>query len=247
MIREYYRPRTLQEALRLLQHSDALPMGGGTTLTHLQKERDVIAVDLQALGLDQIQVQGNFVEIGARVTLQQLIEWEECPGDLRTALSLEAPLNLRNMATLAGAIVSCDGRSPLVTALLALDARLTHYEKDEPQQIYLGDFLPFRPRGLITAITLPLNVQFAFEYVARAPADVPIVCAALTRWSSGRTRLVLGGWGDHPRLAMDGPQSDGLELAARNAFYEAEDERASAEYRREIAVVLARRAFEKLE
>jgi CO/xanthine dehydrogenase FAD-binding subunit len=45
---------------------------------------------------------------------------------------------------------------------------------------------------------------------------------------------------------MDGPEAEGLEIAARNAFYEAGDERASAEYRREIAAVLARRALEKV-
>ncbi|MFO3796413.1 MAG: FAD binding domain-containing protein [Anaerolineales bacterium] len=247
MIRQYYRPKTMEEALSLLQQAGAFPLGGGTVLTNLQREEDIIAVDLQELGLGQIEVRGNSVEIGARVTLQQLMEWEGCPDDLRKALWLEAPLNLRNMATLAGTIVSCDGRSPLVTALLGLDARLTRYEERQPQEMQLGDFLPFRPRGLITAITLPVKVRFAFEYVARTPADIPIVCVALTRWPSGRTRLTLGGWGDHPRLAMDGPQAEGIELAARNAFYHAEDERASAEYRREIAAVLARRALEKLE
>lgn len=247
MIREYHRPQTLEEALQWLQHPNAFPLGGGTVLSQ-QKEGEIIAVDLQALGLDRIEPRGNFLEIGARVTLQQLLEWGELPPDLQVALSLEAPLNVRNMATVAGTIVSCDGVSPFVTALLALDARLIRYEGVEAQETLLGDFLPFRPRGLITAVRLPLgSVRFAFEYVARTPLDVPIVCAALTRWPSGCTRLALGGWGDHPRLAMDGPEAVGVEIAARNAFYDAADARASAEYRREMAAVLARRALAKLE
>ncbi len=247
MIRAYHRPQTLEEALQWLQNPNAFPLGGGTVLSQ-QKEGEIIAVDLQALGLDRIERRGNSLEIGARVTLQQLLEWEELPSDLQMALSLEAPLNVRNMATVAGTIVSCDGISPFVTGLLALDARLVRYEGTESQETPIGDFLPFRPRGLITAVRLPVgDVQFAFEYVARTPLDLPIVCAALTRWPSGRTRLALGGWGDHPRLAMDGPESSGLEIAARNAFYEAADTRASAEYRREMAAVLARRALAKLE
>jgi CO/xanthine dehydrogenase FAD-binding subunit len=245
MIREYHRPKTVEEALKLLQHPEAVPLGGGSWLSQ-QKEREVIAVDLQALGLNTIERRGPFIEIGAQVTLQQWLESEDCPKDMRQAISLEAPLNLRHTATVAGTIVTCDGSSPFVTALLALDARLVRYEDGKQQETFLGDFLPFRPRGLITTVRIPAQVKFAFEYVARTPLDVPIVCAALTRWPSGRTRLTLGGWGEHPRLAMDGPEAEGLEIAARNAFYEAGDERASAEYRREIATVLARRALEKV-
>ncbi len=246
MIREYHRPKTLEEALELLQHPDAVPLAGGSWLSQ-QKERDVIAVDLQALGLNTIERRGQFIEIGAQVTLQQWLESEDCPEGMRLATSLEAPLNLRNTATVAGTIVTCDGTSPFVTALLALDARLVRYENgNQAQETLLGDFLPFRPRGLITTVRIPAQVKFAFEYVARTPLDVPIVCAALTCWPSGRTRLTLGGWGEHPRLAMDGAGAEGLEIAARNAFYEAGDERASAEYRREVAAVLARRALQKL-
>ena len=77
------------------------------------------------------------------------------------------------------------------------------------------------------------------KYIARTPADQPIVCAAVAQWNSGRTRLALGGWGSSPILAMDGPDSEGIEFAARNAYSLAEDEWASAEYRQEMAGVLA--------
>jgi CO/xanthine dehydrogenase FAD-binding subunit len=99
---------------------------------------------------------------------------------------------------------------------------------------------------LITSITIPLNVKLAFDYVSRTPADRPIVCAALVQWNSGRTRLVLGGYGKSPLLAMDGTEGEGLEAAARNAFHEATDEWASAEYRMHIAATLAKRCLEKM-
>jgi hypothetical protein len=57
---------------------------------------------------------------------------------------------------------------------------------------------------LIISISIPLNVKLSFEYVARTPADKPIVCAAVAQWNSGRTRLALGGYGKIPMLAMDG-------------------------------------------
>jgi len=246
MITTYHRPRTLDEALTLLAQTNTLPLGGGTLLSSPAAD-PVEVVDLQALGLDTIKKNGNNFEIGATVTLQQLMENEDCPAALQRAIKLEAPLNIRNAATVAGALVSCDGRSTFATALLALDAKLTvgggPKAKDGRSSMVfsLGDYLPLRPRGLITSIALPLNVKITFEFVSRTPADKPIVCAALAQWNSGRTRLVLGGYGKSPLLAMDGTEADGLEAAARNAYHEANDDWASAEYRMDVATTLAKR------
>jgi CO/xanthine dehydrogenase FAD-binding subunit len=163
---------------------------------------------------------------------------------LKVAIKLEAPLNIRNSATVAGTLVACDGRSTFATSLLTLDAKLTTIANRKSETVNLGEFLPLRPRGLITSITIPINTKFAFEYVSRTPADKPIVCAALTQWSSGRTRLTLGGYGKSPLLAMDGTEAEGLDTAARNAYHEATDEWASAEYRMDVAATLAKRCLE---
>ena len=61
------------------------------------------------------------------------------------------------------------------------------------------------------------------------------------RWPSGRTRLALAGWGPTPILALDGNEPGGVVEAAQNAFSEAEDEWASAEYRSKMAGILANR------
>lgn len=269
MIREYHRPQTLDEALALLTRPNTLPLGGGTLLSAYQpfdpaqgRPDSVSVVDLQALGLNTIKKGGNNLEIGATATLQQLFENVNCPDALKTALKLEAPLNIRNMATVAGTLVTCDGRSTFATVMVALDAKISIVSRESGIDIRessstqlptpdsrisnIGDFLPLRTRGLITSITIPLNVKLAFEYVSRTPADKPIVCAALAQWNSGRTRLALGGYVKSPMLAMDGTEADGLETAARNAFHEATDEWASAEYRQDVAVVLAKRCMEKL-
>src|SRR5687768_633649 len=249
MITAYHRPKTLDEALTLLTQPNMLPLGGGTLLSRPQSG-PVEVVDLQSLGLDSIKKSGNNLEIGATVTLQQLLEIEHCPDALKSALKLEAPLNLRNAATVAGTLVSCDGRSTFATVMLALDAKIEKTvldnSKTETRLSNIGEFLPLRPRGLITSIMIPLNVKLAFDYVSRTPADKPIVCAALTQWNSGRTRLALGGYGKSPMLAMDGTEAQGLETAARNAFHEATDEWASAEYRMDVAATLAKRCLESL-
>jgi CO/xanthine dehydrogenase FAD-binding subunit len=243
MITTYHRPKTLEEALTLLSQPNRIPLGGGTLLSKPAAD-SVEVVDLQSLGLNIIKKQGNNLEIGATVTLQQLLDFEYCPDALKSALKLEAPLNLRNAATVAGTLVSCDGRSTFATVMLASDAKLTSIANRQSEIVTLGDFLPLRPRGLITAITIPLNIKLAFDYVSRTPADKPIVCAALAQWNSGRTRLALGGYAKSPMLAMDGTEAEGLETAPRNAFHEATDEWASAEYRRDIATTLAKRCLE---
>jgi CO/xanthine dehydrogenase FAD-binding subunit len=249
MITQYYRPQTLEETLKLLLQPGTRPLGGGTVLTR-QSNESFIVVDLQALGLDTIRKTGNLLEIGATVTLQSLLELSYVPEALKTALGLEEPLNLRTMGTVAGALVTCDGRSPFGTIMLAMDARCV-LASETQSTIRLGDLLPLRDtllkEKLIINIEIPLNIKLAFETVSRTPADKPIACAALAQWPSGRTRLALGGWGQVPTLAMDGNELDDLKNAAQNAFSEAADDWASAEYRMEIAGILSIRCLEEID
>ncbi len=248
MITAYHRPRTLDEALALIARTSprTVPMGGGTLLSH-SKGEPLEVVDLQALGLNQIVERGNNFEIGATTTLQTLLEHQGYPAAMKMALKLEAPLNLRNAATVAGTIVSCDGRSTLTTTLLALDAKITILSGAGAERTEgLGDYLPMRPAGLISKITIPSQVRLCFEYVSRTPSDKPIVCVAVAQWPSGRTRVAVGGFGAAPRLAMDGTEAQGLEAAARNAFHDATDEWGSADYRMDVAATLAGRCLAEL-
>ncbi len=249
MITTYHRPQTLEEALTLLTQPNTVPLGGGTLLSQPTTD-SVQAIDLQSLGLDFLTKKGNDLEIGATCTLQSLLENENCPESLKAAIKLEAPINVRNAATIAGTLVASDGRSPFSTALLAMDAKIEKVISANSQIEYqisnIGEYLPLRPTNLITKIILPLNIKFAFEFVSRTPADKPIICAAVTQWSSGRTRLTLGGYGKSPMLAMDGTEAEGIESAARNAYHEANDEWASAEYRMDVAAVLAKRCMESI-
>jgi CO/xanthine dehydrogenase FAD-binding subunit len=245
MITNYFRPQTLEEALNLLAQPDTRPLGGGTWLNQPHDDKFAV-VDLQALGLNKIHKTGNNLEIDACVTLQQLLESTDCPAALIQAIKLESALNIRNTVTVAGALIVYDGRSPFATCMLALDAKLT-VEDGQSSKVYaLTDYWTLRPQGLITKVTIPLNIKLGFESVARSPMDRPIVCAAVVQWAAGRTRLALGGYGKSPLLAMDGTEPGGLESAAQNAFHEATDEWASADYRKDVAAKLAKRCLEEM-
>ncbi len=249
MILEYHRPKTLKEALQLLNRSKPLtrPLAGGTVLNR-PGEDAMAVVDLQALGLEHYEVRGNLLRVGAMVRLQTLLEADETVDGLKDVIRHEATVNIRQAATIAGTAAAGDGRSPLLAALLAMDARLEiHHAEAGISRTDLGDWLPFRGtrRGeLITALELPLNVRLAYQYVARTPADQPIVGVVAVRWPAGRTRLALCGWGAAPWLVLDGPEPGGVEEAVRSTAANSSDQWASSAYRQAAAAVLARRALD---
>jgi CO/xanthine dehydrogenase FAD-binding subunit len=214
-----------------------------------QPAKDPIAVvDLQALELDVIEGGKDHLILGATATLGALLEFGEIPAALERAIRHEATHNLRQVATVAGTLVAADGRSPFTAVMLALDARVMLQPGDEV--IGLGDLLPLRGdrlRGkLITQVKVSRNIALIYEYVARTPADLPIVCAALAQWPSGRMRLALGGYGEASLLAFDGPEATGVDTAAREAYTQAKDEWGSGEYRMEMAGVLAGRCLDSI-
>ena len=104
------------------------------------------------------------------------------------------------------------------------------------------------PQGvLLTEVEWWLKPYLAFESVARAPKDQPILIVAVAKWDSGRTRIALGGFGDAPIIAMDGPEDRGADVACREAYHDAQDAWATATYRREVAAKLALRCLDRVD
>ena len=251
MILEYHRPESLDEAMTLLSRKKpaTVPLGGGTMLSQ-PHTAEFAVVDLQALGLNEFKAAGNGFEIGAACTLQSLYEQPAIPEKLKSAIQLESTQNIREMATIAGALVMADGRSTFACSMLALDAQLFWLPGEK--KISLGDWYSSRSTWkdgkLITKISFAGNAVFELEMVNRTPDDLPIVCAAAAKWPSGRIRLVLGGWGKQPLMVADGEglTQDDAARAASDAYGEAGDAWATAEYRREIAGTLASRVTGRL-
>lgn len=266
---EYYRPKTIEEALALLARGAAIaPIGGGSALL-AEGRRDVEAVvDLQDLELSYVRREGEALRIGATTTLQTLIDAPDAAqawdGELARVATLSAARNLREQGTLAGALVSAEGIHPLAVLLLALDTTLAI----EPgrKTVSLEEFLEKRASlitaSLITEAIIPLPAiggtqRAAFEKVSRTPADLPIVCAAVrARIEQGvarDVRIALGGVAARPYRAARLEQAvagQPLDAAAVDLSIEPleppSDFLGSAEYRREMAAVLTRRAVRRL-
>jgi len=220
MIVEYQRPETLQAAIELLSRKNprTLPLGGGTRLSHYQGE-SIAVVDLRKLGLGKIERTGNFLSIGATVTLQELCDFDQTPQSITDAIRFETNYNLRQSATAAGTMVSGDGKSAFISALLALDAGMFMQPGDRKEAV--GVWLERRDNEnknfLITSLEIPLDVILKYEFVGRSPLDIPMISVAIGEWPTGRKRVVIGGFGTHPALAMDGMDLTGLESSIKIA------------------------------
>lgn len=250
MIGEYYRPASKDEAVILLTDANKSlkPLGGGTSLNR-QRRSQFGVVDLQNTGLDQIEKRGQRMLAGAMVRLNVLLEHPDVHPEIQRAIRIDASENTRNMATVGGWLVSSDGRSILSTVLLALDTTLTWEPGGE--RIRMGNWFPMReqesPGVLMTEAEWWILPHLVFEYVARSPKDRPILIVAAAQWGSGRTRVALGGYGKAPIIAMDGPEGSGVDVASRDAFAEADDQWATALYRREVASKLALRCLDRID
>jgi carbon-monoxide dehydrogenase medium subunit len=270
-LREYHRPDSIDKAVTLLRRGGpgTVALAGGTTLV-ASGRRDVEAVvDLRALPLAYVRAQSATLFIGATITLQQLIDHPDmqtfASGALAETARAVAGRNTRNAATVGGTVASAGGEDPFLTALLALDAKLTVYAP-KSREIPLAGFLAYRERllkdgALIAQISLPLLVGplgAAYVAVGRTPRDRPIVCAVarmeLAAGVAGNVRLALGGVAPLPVRANGAEQllerkeltAARIEAAAEKAaagLSPAGDFRGSVEYRREMANVLARRAL----
>jgi 4-hydroxybenzoyl-CoA reductase subunit beta len=122
---EFRAPRTLQEAVRILdgQGPDTMPLAGGTDLLPNMKRRQQVPRTLMSLrlveGLRQVQQSDSASRLGACLTLTDIAEDPRFRNGL-TALSQAAALvatpHIRNMATLGGN--------------LCLDTRCNYYDQN---------------------------------------------------------------------------------------------------------------------
>jgi CO/xanthine dehydrogenase FAD-binding subunit len=247
MIIDYLRPKTINEAVELLERKDprSIPLAGGSVVSK-QRGEPVAVVDLQGLGLNSITRVNETIMIGSMASLDDIDNYF---GDshISEAIAIQAAKNSRNNGTLGGLVCMADGRSSVLTLLLAMDATLFWAPKNA--EISIGNWLPQRKEWtggkIITSIAIP-SVEIKFGSIGRSPKDQPIFCCGLAKWKSGRLRVAIGGFGNIPVLVFDGNTTDDVQTAVKIALKEADDQWASAEYRMEAGSVLAKRLCTEL-
>jgi carbon-monoxide dehydrogenase medium subunit len=271
-LREIHKPKTIDEAIRLLKQPNTVALAGGTGLMARKRNsaRVHAVVDLNGLGLAYIRDLDGAIEIGATTTLAEVttspILRGAANGVVAEAAQRSAASLLRNQATVAGTCIA-EPDGILAVALLALDTQVACVGA-EMESVALSDFLTMRDHflmcGIVTHISIPsdsLSRGSAIDIVARTPRDNPIVsvCAALAieNQSVRVAAIALGGVGEVAarargaeqglvNTALDGASIERAAKAAAEGIDPPTDYRGSAEYRRAMARVLTARVLRRI-
>ena len=232
---ELLQPRSVDEAIELLvKHGDeARPIGGGTTLIILMKQRALhypYLVDLQSVsGLDQISRESDGVRIGALAThrsveLSPLIR-QEFPA-VAEAFSKIGNVRVRQTASVGGNLAHADYRLDPPPPLLVLGTVVNVTGPNGSRSIPIKDFFrglyetALEPGELIVDVKIPFmppdSKAVYLRYSSLSGNDWPCLgVAALAIRQNGHCqelRLALGGVAATPLLI------EGLDLVKNQSL-----------------------------
>jgi carbon-monoxide dehydrogenase medium subunit len=265
---EYARPASVDEAISLLAGYDgARALAGGQTLVNVMKARAAapdVLVDLA--DLDELREIGfasdGLLEIGSMVTYAQLVassEVEVSRPILAEVAATIGDVQVRNRGTVGGNVCVADPTNHLPPLLVALDARFTIRGQESErtvsaEEFFVGVYMTAVAEGeLLTKVSVPpssgagdgfagLTIGKHGTYVANAAATI----------SDDGVRVALGCVDAVPvrATAMEGNLGDDFSEEAVKSAAEGlgasldppSDVHASADFRRHLAEVSARRA-----
>jgi len=242
-------------------------------LLNMRLARPSILIDIARIDdLDFIRESDGELGVGA-MTRQRSIELSDAVGAaspmLREVMHHVAHPQNRNQGTVGGSIAHADPAAELPAVATALDARFRAIGPDGEREIDCEDFFvtylttSLEATEILTEIrfpALPERTGYSIQEVARRHGDFALAgaIATVTLDGSGKcagSRIVLFGVGEKAVRATDAEQSLLGEAPGEAAFEQAaakaaadldeplSDVHASAEYRRDLARVLARRAL----
>ncbi|MGH3126444.1 MAG: FAD binding domain-containing protein [Gaiellaceae bacterium] len=244
----YARASDLDHALELLAEPDAKAIAGGQSLIPVMKlrvARPALVVDISRLDLRGVEERDGEVHIGPLTTWDELIGAEVLQRPALAALGECAlgigDLQVRNLGTIGGSVVHADPASDMPAVLLALGARLKLRSPDGERDLAVADALvgPFTtalgPQELVTDIVIPAPAPRSGS--AYASVEHPASGFAL----AGAAALVTP---HDETVALTGVGATPFVLAGNLSDEEIFGDRfAPAEYRRELARVVADRAL----
>jgi carbon-monoxide dehydrogenase medium subunit len=194
---DYLRPKTLEEALGLLNQygGKAAPIAGGTDVLVMVKQKAIspdVLISLQGIpGLDQIQYDGS-LRIGPMVTHRtieksQLIRKEF--SALVDAVDVLGSIQIRNVATIGGnlctAAPSADTAPPLLVLAAQLKLKDAKSERTIPiDQFFTGPGETLLQQGeilteILIAKPLPNTGSAYWKHQRRQALDLPILGVAV--------------------------------------------------------------------
>jgi aerobic carbon-monoxide dehydrogenase medium subunit len=271
---DYESPHTLSEALELLaSREDAKILAGGHSLLPAMKLRlatPTLLVDIGRIsGLNYIREAGDRINIGATTThvevLSSVVLQRYCPL-LSQAASQIGDTQVRNCGTIGGSLAQAHPAADYPAAVLVLDAEIVATSRRGERPIRAHDFFTgmfstaLKADEIITEIRVSKTDGQGIAYKKHHhPASGYAVVGVAVRLSasSGRVDTVAVGITGVSHIAyratavenaLRGKSTAAIQGAATRAADGVEvlgDYYASAEYRKQLAGVLTRRALEQ--
>lgn len=277
---DFHEPSSIDEACQIMAElgSKAKPLAGGTDLIVNMKKNIISPEHIVSLGrIDELKELGfsnGTLKIGARVTAAELAESERIKNSFsalnRGASSLGSPL-IRNLATIAGNIVSARPAADLPPPLIAYGARIVLERASKERTIPLDEF--FRGpgetnieadeilKGVLLDKPLPNSGAGYIKLGIREALEISIVNVAVFISLDSpdgvirSARIVLGAVAPIPMRAHSAEKvligerpSEALFAKASKAAAQdsrpIDDFRGSAEYRRAMVEVLTKRTLD---
>jgi CO/xanthine dehydrogenase FAD-binding subunit len=270
----YARPADIAEALALLAQPGARILAGGTDIFPAAGERPLTGLHIDLTGvqaLRRIGVETDEVRIGAAVTWSDLAEADLPPAfdALKNAAREVGGRQIQNRGTIAGNLCNASPAADGVPPLLILDAEVEIASERGLRRLPLAAFITGNRRTalaqdeIVTAILAPapkptMRSRF-LKLGARRYLVISIVMAAVlldveggvvreARVAVGACSAVARRLPDVERRLVGAPARTGLAAAIEAgdvaALAPIDDLRATADYRRDAALTLARRAIE---
>jgi CO/xanthine dehydrogenase FAD-binding subunit len=248
-------------------------VAGGTEAMVQRDRSIRTLVDVSRLGLCYIRRKGSGWAIGAATTIATLEESRQirefADGILAAAASTCGSMQIRNMATLGGNLANASPAADTATPLLALDASVVLESSRGRRTVPLSEFFLGPNRtilngALLVEILIPGpprrgRTGWSYQKLGRTESDISVVnCAAgLQVDRTGKciwARVALGAVAPTPLRAQKAEAAligqpvtkEVIEAACDAVLREIQpitDLRASAEYHREMSLVLTRRAL----
>lgn len=257
-ITNYVKAKSLAEAFDLNQKKSSVILGGCCWLRLSPRRTIGTAIDLVGLGLDKIEETDEEISLGCMVTLRQI---ETCKAlssltndVLKNVLAHIVGVQFRNLATVGGSICGRFGFSDILALFLVLDADVELYQAG---RMKLSEFASKGVgRDILTKIILPKKkVKVAYDALRLSITDFPVInCAAA--YSDAGIRCAIGARPERAELVATGAEllaNGGSDEAIAAYAVQAADSltfgsnlRGSAEYRKDMAVVLCKRVLHQL-
>lgn len=250
-IKNYVRPQSIKEAYDLLMQKKSNVIVGGMLWLKMQNRNVHTAIDLQDLGLDQIEETEDSYRIGAMVTLRELELHPGLNALTRNAMADSVRhivgVQFRNLATVGGSLYGRFGFSDVLTLFLALGAKVDLYKHGLME---LEDFceLPRSDRDLLIRVIVPkTSRQTVYLSQRNNSVDFPVLTCALSRTGT-ELRCAVGARPGKAVCLRGSVQADpeAFAAAAAEQLTFGSNVRAGAVYRSRICSVLIRRGLQTL-